>query len=106
METEECIDLGCNTLGVSDAINKKAKLMLSHLDLKKPPLSKASPKTIAATLVYLAGILCGERISQNKLYEISGVCGATIRRLYPSIMLDLPFDLGGMDYGKSIKSGN
>jgi transcription initiation factor TFIIB len=70
-----------DSLGMSEKVQRKAVEILTAAKNARITLGK-HPVGLAASALYLAGILCGEKVTQEAISEASGVTEVTIRNVY------------------------
>ena len=70
-----------DSLGMSEKTQRKAFEILTAAKNARLTLGK-HPVGLAASALYLAGIMCGEKVTQEAISEASGVTEVTIRNVY------------------------
>ena len=56
--------------------------------------SGRGPTGMAAAVLYIASVMCGERRTQREVADVAGVTEVTIRNRYKEIIQKLDIDLG------------
>jgi Transcription initiation factor IIB (TFIIB) len=74
----------CSALNLSEAVVTKAMEMIRHVN-EKEPMNGKGPMGVAASAIYIASILCGEKRVQREVAEVVGVTEVTIRNRYKEI---------------------
>lgn len=72
-------------LGLSGEVETKA-IDILHKSMKKGLLNGKDPTGVAASALYIASKLIGEKISQKGVADVSGVTEVTIRNRYREMM--------------------
>lgn len=70
-----------DSLGMAEKTQRKAFEILTAAKNARLTLGK-HPVGLAASALYLAGIMCGEKVTQEAISEASGVTEVTIRNVY------------------------
>ena len=73
--------LGCARARMAEKTQRKAFEILTAAKNARLTLGK-HPVGLAASALYLAGIMCGEKVTQEAISEASGVTEVTIRNVY------------------------
>ncbi len=61
--------------------------------VKQELTSGRGPTGMAAASLYIASVLCGERVTQREVADVAGVTEVTIRNRYKEIAKKLDIDL-------------
>ncbi len=85
---EDYLERFANTLGVSKGIQTRALRILRGVEEREVHSSRA-PMGTAAAAIYLAGLLEGQRIPQERIGQVAGVSEVTIRVRYTAIAKEL-----------------
>jgi transcription initiation factor TFIIB len=70
-----------DSVGMSEKTQQKAVEILTKAKKARLTLGK-HPVGLAASSLYLAGLICGERVTQEAIAQASGVTEVTIRNVY------------------------
>ena len=82
----------CNILKLS--IDVRVKTMELLLEAAKQELTSGRcPTGMAAASIYIASVLCGDRITQREVADVAGVTEVTIRNRYKEIARNLDIDI-------------
>lgn len=73
----------CSDLGLSQEATAKASKIAERVDYEYP--INRSPSVVAASSVYLAGLLVNEKRPQHEVASAAGVTEVSIRAAYPEI---------------------
>ena len=76
-----CIVKIANNLNISENTKREAMRIFDTLKEKKLIAGK-KPNSVAATVIYMAGIKTGVNLSQHKISRVSGITVVTIRNRY------------------------
>jgi len=76
-----CIVKIANNLNISENTKREAIHIFDTLKEKKLIAGK-KPNSVAATVIYMAGIKTGINLSQQKISKVSGITGVTLRNRY------------------------
>jgi len=76
-----CIIKIANNLNISENTKREAMRIFDTLKEKKLIAGK-KPNSVAATVIYMAGIKTGVNLSQQKISKVSGITGVTLRNRY------------------------
>jgi len=87
-----CIEWLCHNLGLSKATEEKAKEIANVFRTKKPYRSH-SPRVLAASSVYVACLITGERKTQKEIADIARCTEVAIRNVYHDIIKTLKISL-------------
>ncbi|MFQ6073321.1 MAG: transcription initiation factor IIB, partial [Methanosarcinales archaeon] len=79
----------CTVLGLDRAVQSKSMEILKEASSKEITRGR-SPTGVAATAIYLASILCGDRITQKEVAKVAGVTEVTLRNQYKEFSKKLP----------------
>lgn len=77
-DPQETIIRIANNLQVTESTKREAFLILSVLK-KQNVLAGKNPTSVAATVLYMAGIKTMENVPQDKIAKMAGITGVTIR---------------------------
>ena len=91
----------CGGLRLSQQVAQKAIEMLEDL-AKKDSSPGKGPSGMAAAVVYIASILCGEKRTQQEIAGVAGVTEVTIRKRYKELIQQL--DIDEIELGVSVGS--
>ena len=75
-------------LGLSAKIQTKAMSFIAFIK-KKGLMSGLSPVSVAASTLYIAGLVLGEKRTQKKIAEVSGITETTLRNRCKSMVKQL-----------------
>jgi len=81
----------CSALNLSGAVVTKAMEMIRHVN-EKELMNGKGPMGVAASAIYIASILCGEKRAQREVAEVVGVTEVTIRNRYKEIAKEFGFE--------------
>lgn len=79
---EQVADI-CRALGLSGEATQKAQAIAERVDYEYP--INRSPSVVAASSVYIAGLLVNEKRVQHEIADAAGVSEGSIRDAYPEI---------------------
>jgi len=82
----------CSELKLSADVQAKTSDILREA-ADKELTSGRGPTGIAAASLYIASVLCGERITQREVADVAGVTEVTIRNRYKELAKKLDIDL-------------
>jgi transcription initiation factor TFIIB len=84
----------CSKLKLNQKVMKKATEILNE-SIEKELNSGRGPVGVAAAAIYVASVLCDERITQQEIANVTGVTEVTIRNRYKELVerLDIAFEL-------------
>jgi transcription initiation factor TFIIB len=82
----------CNELKLSQKVNNKTIEILNDSTESKL-ISGNGPVGVAASAIYIASVLCGEKRTQREIANIAGVTEVTIRNRYKDLVEKLDIDL-------------
>ncbi|HDJ30485.1 MAG TPA: transcription initiation factor IIB [bacterium] len=82
----------CSQLHVSRKVYLKAIEIINEVEKKGLFVGKA-PAGLAATAIYIASILCGEKKTQKEISNVSGVTEVTIRSRYKEMVQELGLEI-------------
>jgi len=77
----KCIIKIANNLDIPENTKREAIHIFDTLKEKKLTVGK-KPDSVAAAVIYIAGIKTGVNLSQQKISKVSGITGVTIRNRY------------------------
>jgi transcription initiation factor TFIIB len=89
---QDYISRFCNILKMSIDVRVKAMEILQEA-VKQELTSGRGPTGMAAASLYIASVLCGERITQREVADVAGVTEVTIRNRYKEIASKLDIDI-------------
>jgi transcription initiation factor TFIIB len=89
---QDYISRFCNILKMSSDVRLKTMEILQEA-VKQELTSGRGPTGMAAASLYIASVLCGERITQREVADVAGVTEVTIRNRYKEIAKKLDIDL-------------
>ncbi|HID27357.1 MAG TPA: transcription initiation factor IIB [Methanosarcinales archaeon] len=79
----------CTVLGLNREVQSKSMEILKEASEKEITRGR-SPTGVAATTIYIASILCGDRITQKEVAKVAGVTEVTLRNQYKEFAKQLP----------------
>jgi len=83
----------CSELKLSGEVQAKSGELLK-LIAEKELASGRGPTGMAAAVLYIASVVCGERRTQREVADVAGVTEVTIRNRYKEIIKKLDLDMG------------
>jgi len=89
---QDYISRFCSTLKLSNDVVIKTINILKKAT-KKELTSGRGPTGMAAAAIYIASVICGERITQREVAETAGVTEVTIRNRYKELAKKLDIDV-------------
>ena len=89
---QDYISRFCSMLKLTGDVQNKATELLKRA-AEKELTSGRGPTGIAASALYIATILCGERRTQREVADIAGVTEVTIRNRYKELAKKLDIDI-------------
>ena len=89
---EDYISRFCSGLGLDSEVEAKAYELIKAAQ-EKELTSGRGPTGIAASIIYIASVLCGKRRTQREVAEVAGVTEVTIRNRYKELIQNLNNDL-------------
>ena len=88
---EDYISRFCSGLGLDSEVEAKAHELIKAAQEKE--LTSGRPTGIAASIIYIASVLCGKRRTQREVAEVAGVTEVTIRNRYKELIQNLNIEL-------------
>jgi len=85
---EDYVKRFCSNAGKSENIVNRTFEILKEATLKGLTNGRA-PQSVAASAIYISGILCGDRTTEREIADISGVTEVTIRNRYQELAYGL-----------------
>ena len=82
----------CSGLDLDAEVQAKAYELISAAQ-EKELTSGRGPTGIAASIIYIASVLCGKRRTQREVAEVAGVTEVTIRNRYKELIQNLNIEL-------------
>ena len=89
---EDYISRFCSGLGLDAEVEAKAHELIKAAQ-EKELTSGRGPTGIAASIIYIASVLCGKRRTQREVAEVAGVKEVTIRNRYKELIQNLNIEL-------------
>ncbi len=89
---EDYISRFCSGLGLDAEVEAKAYELIKAAQ-EKELTSGRGPTGIAASIIYIASVLCGKRRTQREVAEVAGVTEVTIRNRYKELIQNLNIEL-------------
>ena len=89
---EDYISRFCSGLGLDADVEAKAYELIKAAQ-EKELTSERGPTGIAASIIYIASVLCGKRRTQREVAEVAGVTEVTIRNRYKELIQNLNIEL-------------
>jgi transcription initiation factor TFIIB len=89
---EDYISRFCSGLGLDSEVEAKAYELIKAAQ-EKELTSGRGPTGIAASIIYIASVLCGKRRTQREVAEVAGVTEVTIRNRYKELIQNLNIEL-------------
>jgi transcription initiation factor TFIIB len=89
---QDYISRFCSKLNLSNDVQIKTTDILKKA-LSQELTSGRGPTGMAAAAMYIASVLCGERITQREVAEVAGVTEVTIRNRYKELAYKLDIDI-------------
>jgi transcription initiation factor TFIIB len=89
---QDYISRFCNILKMSTDVRVRAIEIIQEAS-KQELTSGRGPTGMAAASLYIASVLCGERITQREVADVAGVTEVTIRNRYKEIAKKLDIDI-------------
>ena len=89
---EDYISRFCSGLGLDSEVEAKAHELIKAAQ-EKELTSGRGPTGIAASIIYIASVLCGKRRTQREVAEVAGVTEVTIRNRYKELIQNLNIEL-------------
>ena len=89
---EDYIPRFCSGLALDAEVQAKAYELIAAAQ-EKELTSGRGPTGIAASLIYIASVLCGKRRTQREVAEVAGVTEVTIRNRYKELIQNLNIEL-------------
>ena len=89
---EDYLSSFCSGLGLDAEVEAKAYELIKAAQ-EKELTSGRGPTGIAASIIYIASVLCGKRRTQREVAEVAGVTEVTIRNRYKELIQNLNIDL-------------
>lgn len=89
---QDYISRFCSKLNLSNDIQIKTTDILKKA-ASQELTSGRGPTGMAAAAMYIASVLCGERITQREVAEVAGVTEVTIRNRYKELAYKLDIDI-------------
>lgn len=85
---EDYVKRFCSNAGKSENIVNRTFEILKEATLKGLTNGRA-PQSVAASAIYISGILCGDRTTEREIADISGVTEITVRDRYKELAYGL-----------------
>jgi len=82
----------CNMLNLNGSVQERAIEIVKRAE-ERELISGKAPIGIAASAIYIATIMCGEKRTQKEITEITGVTEVTLRNRYKELCNKLGSDL-------------
>ena len=89
---EDYIPRFCSGLDLDAEVQAKAYELIAAAQ-EKELTSGRGPTGIAASIIYIASVLCGKRRTQREVAEVAGVTEVTIRNRYKELIQNLNIEL-------------
>lgn len=89
---QDYISRFCSHLNLSNDVQIKSTDILKKA-LKEELTNGRGPTGMAAAAIYIASVLCGERITQREVAEVAGVTEVTIRNRYKELANKLDIEI-------------
>ena len=89
---EDYIPRFCSGLHLDAELQSKAYELIAAAQ-EKELTSGRGPTGIAASIIYIASVLCGKRRTQREVAEVAGVTEVTIRNRYKELIQNLNIEL-------------
>ena len=89
---EDYISRFCSGLGLDAEVEAKAYELIKAAQ-EKELTSGRGPTGIAASIIYIASVLCGKRRTQREVAEVAGVTEVTIRNRYKELIQNLNIEV-------------
>jgi len=89
---EDYIPRFCSGLDLDAEVQARAYELIAAAQ-EKELTSGRGPTGIAASIIYIASVLCGKRRTQREVAEVAGVTEVTIRNRYKELIQNLNIEL-------------